>query len=64
MTNWHIIYFQHLVGIISLNKNDNIHKAKLRNQIIKIDMYRLAVNITEYYIISKFILCGPVSHLQ
>ena len=34
-----------------LNKNDNIHK----NEVQESDKYRVAVNITEYHIISKLI---------
>ena len=41
-----------LISII--NKNDNIHKTSSRNQ-MNIDKYRVASNITEYYIISKLI---------
>ncbi len=45
-----------LISII--NKNDNIHKTSSRNQ-MNIDKYRVASNITEYYIISKliFLVC-------
>ncbi len=57
-----------------LIKNANIHKSDLKklDDQMNIDKYRLAVNITEYHIISKLILqriiitnvCGPVSHLR
>ena len=33
------------------NKNDNIHKGS-RNQMINIDKYRMAANVTEYLIVS------------
>ncbi len=47
-------------------------KFKVSDDQTNIDKYRLAVNITEYHIMSKLILqqiiitnfCGPVSHLR
>ena len=55
---------KYIHGFVLLTRMTTFRKTKLNitDDQTNIDMYKLAANITEYHILSKF--CGPVSHLR